>query len=123
MLRKLSNNSLDATLVYIRDNAETLYVCNNEPTTYLEASDTYKLATKANPTFTGPVDGDEGRRELTVNAVTDGVINANGEARFAALVKDATNELVAVFDLNEPRTVDGELVFTMTAHKLVIGLS
>ena len=123
MLRKLSNNSLDATLEYIRDNATMLYICNNEPTTFLEASVTYKLGTKENPSFTGPVTGTGGRRELTVSAVTDGVVNANGEAAYAALTKDATSELVAVFDLNTPRTIDGELTFTMTAHKLVIGLS
>lgn len=122
MLRKLSSNTLDGSLNYIKNNAENLYICSQEPTTFLEASDTYKLGVKAAPTFTGPSAGTDGRRELLVNAVTDGVVSANGTAGFAALTKDSTSELIAVFSLNYPRVIDGETTFTLTAHKIAIGL-
>lgn len=122
MLRKLSPNTLDALLNYIKNNAENLYICNNEPTTFLEASTTYKLGVKSAPAFTGPAAGTGEARYIQVDAVTDGVITANGTAGYAAITKDSTSELLAVFDLDYPRVIDGEQTFTLTSHKINVGL-
>lgn len=60
---------LDAALDYIKNNATQLCVCNAQPTTYAQATSTYKLALRTGLTsgsFTGPADW-AGGRQLTVN--------------------------------------------------------
>lgn len=121
MLRKLSNNALDAVLEYIAGHAENMYICSQKPTTYNEAVNTYKLGTKASPSFTGPSAGPGGTRQLKVDAVSNGVINKNGTAAYLALTCNSQSELIAVLDLEEPRNISGESTFTVTAHYIIIG--
>ena len=48
------DNGLEAGL---RAVVENLYICNAMPTTFAEASSTFKIGTKATPTITAGEDG------------------------------------------------------------------
>ena len=111
----IADSILDAGLNVIKNNTETLYLCNAEPTTYLEASSTYKVGSKASPAFTGPADGDPDGRVLTVDAITDGVLSGTGWVYYYALAKDSTQELLLVRPLPVAREIVTELTFTSPA--------
>jgi hypothetical protein len=117
MLLYLHPDNLDSTLLSIRDNTETLYVCSEQPTTFLEASSVYALGSKASPTFSGPTT-ELGNRVLRIDAVTDGVVLENGFAGFIALTKNSEEKLVAVFALDEVRQIDGQTTFTLTSYEI-----
>jgi len=63
-------------------------VCNAQPTTYAEATNTMKLALKTGLTsgsFTGPADGSPNGRKLTVNEQASITVDASGDATHVAL--------------------------------------
>jgi hypothetical protein len=121
MSAMITDNALDAALNYIKNNAENLYICNNLPTNFTEASSTYKVGVKANPAFTGPANGDSGGRKLTVNAVTDGSITGSGTIYYIAITKNTpTSELLVVLPLVTPRLIDADTTFTLTAFDIEI---
>lgn len=90
----LTDNAHDALLNYIRNNAENMYLCSQEPSTFLEASSTYKLGTKSGPTISAPADGDGSGRKITVSAIADGVVNSAGTATHYAITDDSGTELL-----------------------------
>jgi hypothetical protein len=116
MADHLGDSVLDAALDYVIDNAENVYVCSAEPTTFLEASSTYKLGTKASPSFTGPADDavHDGRK-ITLDAIADGVVDAGGNAGYIAITDDSASDLLAVRTLDVVRTISGETVWTLTS--------
>lgn len=78
---------LDAALDYIKNNATQLCVCNAQPTTYAQATSTYKLALRTGLTsgsFTGPADW-AGGRQLTVNQQAAITVDTGGDATHVAL--------------------------------------
>lgn len=104
----------DALLNYIQDSVETLYICSSLPTTYTEASSTYKLGTKTSPTVANPSDRSPNGRECVVSAITDGTVNTTGNAGYWALCKDsATSELLAAGALDTPQDVTSGNTFTL----------
>ena len=110
----LPDASLDALLNYVQDSVESLYICNAEPTTYTEASSTYKLGTKTSPTVAEPSDRGGGGRECIISAITDGTVDTTGTASHWALCKDsATSELLAAGDLASTQSVTSGNTFTL----------
>lgn len=94
------DNVMDAALDYIKNNSTKLTVCNTEPTTYTEATATYKLAsvsiTSAN--FGSPTNGDVSGRKIQVNAQTSVSIDSTGSAMWVALVKSSGSQLTYATD-------------------------
>jgi len=116
----IADKVLDEALNYIKDYTENLYICNNLPTTFAEASSTYKLGVKANPGFTGPANGDTSGRKLTVNAITDGTITGSGTIYYIALTDDSLSDLLLVLPLVTSRLIDEDTTFTLTAFDIEI---
>ena len=83
---------LDQALNYIKTNASRMCVCSAQPEFYTQAITTYKLAdvTIGAANFTGPVNGDDSGRKLTVNAQDMVPIDTSGNGTHVALV-DTTN--------------------------------
>lgn len=96
----LANSVHDALLDVIRTTTENIYICSQEPTTFAEASSTYKLGTKASPTIGTPADGDTSGRKITVSAITDGVVNSAGTASHIAFTDDSASSLLYAFALD-----------------------
>ena len=106
--------ALDAALNRICDTVENLYVCSSEPTTFTEASSTYKLGTKVTPTINAAQNGDVSGRKRRIAAFTDGVVNTSGTAAWWALTDDSLSELLAVKSLNAPVAVTAGNDFSLT---------
>lgn len=106
--------ALDAALNRICDTVENLYICSTEPTTFTEASSTYKLGTKATPTINAAQNGDVSGRKRRIAAFTDGAVNTSGTAAWWALTDDSLSELLAVKSLNAPVAVTAGNDFSLT---------
>jgi hypothetical protein len=119
MAATLHDDVFDAALNVVKNNTENLYICSSMPTTFAEASSTYKLGTKATPGFTGPADDTSGRK-LTITAITDGTVSANGTAGFFALTDDSASKLLVAQALNATQAVISGNTFTLTSQKVAI---
>ena len=116
----LHDDVFDSGLSVLTTLTENLYICSSLPTTFAEASSTYKLGTKATPTVGSPADRSGGGREVTVSAITDGTVGANGTAGFYALTDDSASKLLAQGDLNSTQVVTSGNTFTLTSFKIGI---
>jgi len=117
----LHNDIFDTGLSQLTTVVENLYICNALPTTFTEASSTYKLGTKATPTITGPTDGGAGGgRQVTVSAISDGTINTTGTASHFALTDDSLSKLLVAGDLASSQSVTSGNPFTLTAINIQI---
>lgn len=79
---------LDEALNYIKNNVTQEAVCSAQPTSYAEATSTYKLALKTGLTsgsFTGPANGDTNGRKLTVNQQASVAVDSTDTATHVAL--------------------------------------
>lgn len=109
----LHNNVLDNGLNYITSNTTTLYICSALPSTYAEASSTYKLGTKSSPTVSAPANGSPNGRSVTVSAITDGTVNTTGTATHYALTSGSV--LIAAGQLASSQAVTAGNTFTLSA--------
>jgi hypothetical protein len=88
MAKLLDDSVIDGSLNVVKNGATQMCICSAQPTTYAEATTTYKLGIKTGLTsgsFTGPVNGDVSGRKLTKNAETGITVDSNGTATHVAL--------------------------------------
>jgi len=116
----LHDDVFDSGLSVLDTLVENLYICSTLPTTFTEASSTYKLGTKATPTVSAPADRAGGGRKVTVSAITDGAVSANGTAGFYALTDDSLSKLLAQGDLASTQVVTNGNTFTLTSFDIGI---
>jgi hypothetical protein len=116
----LHDDVFDNGLNTLTNNTENLYICSTLPTTFTEASSTYKLGVKATPTVSSPADRSGGGREVTISAITDGTVSGTGTAGFYALTDDSASKLLAQGDLNATQAVTSGNTFTLTSFKIGI---
>ena len=114
----LNDLVLDAALDEIQTNTTTLYICSAAPVTYAEASSTYALGNKASPTVGTPGDGDTNGRKITISAISDGSVTADGTADYWALTSGSV--LYAAGDLASPQGVSNGNTFTLTSFDIEI---
>lgn len=106
----------DAGLNHITANTTVLYICSAQPATYAEATSTYALGSKTTPTFTGPLAGDVSGRKITVDAIADGLVSADGLAAYYALVSGT--KLLIADGLNTSQQVTNGNPFSLTAFDI-----
>lgn len=100
-MAKWANDSMmDAALSYV-DDATLLTVCSAQPTTYEEASSTYKLADVVMTAGAGNGDytlanGDSSGRKLTVVQQANIDIDSSGDATHVALCISGSSALLYV---------------------------
>jgi len=116
----LHDDIYDNGLAQLTTIVENLYICSTQPTTFAEASSTYKLGTKASPTITGPTPKGGGGREVTVSAISDGTVDTSGTAAWFALTDDSASKLLATGNLASSQSVTSGNPFTLTS--LTIGI-
>lgn len=110
---------LDTGLQDLPTDTENLYLCSSQPTTYAEAV-ANKLATKASPTISAPQAGVPDGRQVTVSAINDGTVDANGTANSYALVDNSASKLLATGDLASPQVLTTPNTFTLTSFTIRI---
>lgn len=117
----LHSDIYDNGLAPLTTLVENLYICSALPATFAEASSTYKLATKAGPTITGPTDrASGGGREVTVGAISDGTVNTTGTGAYYALCDNSASKLLAAGDLASSQALTAGNPFTLTSFKIGI---
>jgi len=117
----LHSDIYDNGLAPLTTIVENLYICSALPATFVEASATYKLATKATPTITGPADRSAGGgREVTVGAIADGLVDTTGNGAYYALCDNSASKLLAAGDLATPQDLTAGNPFTLTSFKVGI---
>lgn len=109
----ISDGALDALLDYVK-NAENLYLCSQAPTTYTEAQTTYKLATKATPTFSANANDTSGRK-TEIQTFTDGTVDSTGTATHWALTDNSASELIAVGEMTSSQVLTSGNDLELTA--------
>ena len=81
-----NDTMLDQALNWIKTNADALYVCSTQPTTYAQASTSYKLAAKTSYSITGsPANGDSSGRKIATNAASSVSVASAGSAQHVAI--------------------------------------
>jgi hypothetical protein len=113
----LSDAGHDAALAVWGD-ADALYLCTQEPTTFTEASSTYAVGTKATPTIGAVGDRTGGGRKRTVAAITDGEVTVTGTATHWALTKASGSLLRAAGALSAGQAVTDGNTFTLAAFDI-----
>lgn len=116
----LHNDVFDNGLSAIDDNAENLYICNALPTTFAEASSTYKIGTKATPTIAAPSDKAGGGREVVVAAISDGVVNSADDGTHYGITDDSESKLLAAGALAGTVALVTGTPFTLTEFAIGI---
>jgi hypothetical protein len=79
-----------------------------------------KLGSKSSPTVSAPADRSGGGREVTVSAITDGTVTANGTAARWALVDTGNSRVLANGALSATQTVTSGNTFTLASFKVGI---
>jgi hypothetical protein len=111
MAKTLDDSVIDGSLNIIKSGGTQLCVCNAQPTTYAEATSTFKLALKTGLTsgsYTGPVNGDVSGRKLTVNAQVGVTVDSSGTAVYAAICSGSV--LLAVTTITSQVLTSGNTV-------------
>lgn len=116
----LHSDVLDNGLSVLNTLTENLYICSTMPTNFTEASATYKLGTKAAPTVGAPGARTPNGRKVTVSAISDGTVDANGTAGFYALTDNSASKLLAAGALNATQVVTTPNTFTLTTFDIGI---
>ena len=113
MVAFLSDNVLDNGLQYLTDNGLRVDVCSQKPSDYTEATSTYTLGNKTNPTVGSPTNGASNGRRVIVSAITDGSVTSTGTATHWAL--SSASELLATQELTSSVAVVTGSTFTLDA--------
>lgn len=116
-MASIHDDALDAALNEISNNVTVLHICSSEPANYSEVS-TYSLGTKNSPSFTGPLAGDTSGRKITVDAISNGSVSADGTAYYWALVDGS--RLLASGALTDTQAVTNGNAFTLTEFDIEI---
>ena len=116
----LHDRVFDNGLTVLDTEADKLYICSAQPTTYTEAITTYALGVKNTPTVSAPGDRSGGGREVTISAITDGSVTASGTATHYALVDQSNSRLLATGSLSASQAVTSGNTFTLTSFKIGI---
>jgi len=120
MAKSVHNDVLDAALNYIKTNGTLMTVCSTEPTTYAEASSTYKLADVVidSSDFTGPADDSSGRK-LTTTEQASVSVDSSGTAAHIAICDSGNSKLLYVTTCTSQALTAGNTV-TIPAWKVNI---
>ena len=113
----------DAAITYIVSGAGAvtqLFICEQEPTSYGEASTvgTHSLGHKTGPTLGAAADGATEGRRTVVSAITDGVVDHTGTASHWALC--TASVLIATGALSAPQAVTLGNVFTLASFSITV---
>jgi hypothetical protein len=110
---------LDNGLSYLKSNADKIFICTAQPTTYTDATSTYALGSKnfgAGSVFPNAiVAGSPSGQKLTTAAITDGVVSTNGTAAFFAIVTSGASRLDVAGPLSASLSVTAGTTFSLAA--------
>lgn len=105
----VNDNVLDNGLAGLKAAASDIYLCSQEPATFVGATSTYALGRKnfgAGAVFPNAIAaGAPNGRQLATAAVTDGAITASGSAAHWAITSAGASRLEAANNLSASQVV------------------
>jgi len=119
----ISDYVLDAALSKLDTEANAIYICSLEPTTYTAATVTNALGSATGAAYPGigaPADGTPNGRAVTASAVTSGTVSATGTASHFAIVDTVNSRLLATGSLSATQAVTSGNTFTLTSFTVRI---
>ena len=119
----IADRVFDNGLTVLDTEANALYICSLEPTTYTQATSTNALGNATGANFTGisaPSDRPGGGRRVTVSAITNGSVTATGTATHYAIVDTVNSRLLVTGALTASQVVTSGNSFTTTAFDVGI---
>lgn len=119
----ISDYVLDAALSKLDTEANAIYICSLEPTTYTAATVTNALGSATGAAYPGigaPADGSPNGRAVTSTAVTAGTVTATGTATHFAIVDTVNSRLLATGSLSASQSVTSGNTFTLTSFTVRI---
>lgn len=120
----IDHRILDYGLQVLILETTALHICQNLPSSYVDVGAGNSLGVKLTPTVVGPqnwsLNGSVEGRKVTVQAFMDGIINAEGQVSFWALVDDNGSRLLAAFALSAPKNVVVGNTFSLEAIEIAI---
>ena len=119
-MASLGDRVFDAGLSALDTEANRLCICSQEPTSYAGANSTYRLGYKDTPTISAPADRTGGGREVTVSAISDGVVDATGSASHWAIIDTVNSRLLATGSLSSSQGVTSGNSFSLASFTIGI---
>lgn len=116
----LNDRVYDNGLTVLDTEANALHICNAEPATYAAATTTNSLGSKTSLSIGAPGAGSPNGRKVTVAAITDGSVSANGTASHWAIVDTVNSRLLAAGPLAASQVVTSGNPFTLPAFDIRI---
>jgi hypothetical protein len=116
----LADRVFDNGLTVLDTEANRLDICSSEPTTYAGATSTVSLGNKTSLSIGAPADRTGGGRTVTVAAITDGSVTANGTASHWAITDTGNSRLLAAGALSSSQGVTSGNTFTLPAFDIGI---
>lgn len=116
MANNVQDRVLDYGLDVLDSEADAIYICSQEPSSYAEATSTYALGSKnfgAGGVFGSPAAGTPNGRAVVSAAVLDGAVSATDTATHFAVVDTGNSRLLAVAALAAPVAVTDGNQFTL----------
>lgn len=110
MTQYLNSNVYDHGLIYLINNCTRLCVLSEEPADYADVA-VILLGNKDAPVISGPSASGNGRK-VTVLAIADGAVVANGIITYYALVNDNLEMILAYGQVLLPKAVVDGNAFT-----------
>jgi hypothetical protein len=123
MADSLADRVLDLGLNVLDSEADKIFICSQEPTTYTEASSTYALGNKtfsAGGAFGAPAAGSPNGRKVSSTAITDGSVTGTGTAAKWAVVDSANSRLLADGSLAASQAVTSGNTFSLPSFDIRI---
>lgn len=119
----IADRVYDFGLNVLDTEANGIYICNTEPTTFTQATTTAALGNAINAAFNGigaPAAGTPNGRQVTVSAITAGSVTATGTASHFAIVDTVNSRLLATGNLSATQAVTSGNTFSLTSFTVRI---
>lgn len=116
----LNDRVFDNGLSVLDTEANKITITSSEATTYTEGNATFALGNTTSISIAAPSDRTGGGRKVTVSAVTNGSVTANGTATHYAILDTANSRLLATGTLTASQVVTSGNTFTLSAFDIGI---
>jgi len=116
----LNDRVFDNGLTVLDTEANKITITSQEAATYTEGNATYALGDSTSISISAPADRTGGGRKVTVSAITNGSVTANGTATHYAILDTVNSRLLATGSLTASQIVTSGNTFTLSAFDIGI---
>jgi hypothetical protein len=116
----LNDRVLDNGLSILNSEGNRLDICDTEPTTFTQATDTYSLGNKVSPTIGTPTARTPSGRKVVVSAISDGEVTDTDTAAYWAITDTVNSRLLAAGDLSVGQVVTDGNTFALASFEIGI---